>query len=396
MGSGFHKGKFYSDLLLKGTLVCISSNKEHAMRRKAFPQAFTQKNLLEWESMIKRAVTVSIEKMREAGAEGKEVDILAGFTSMASGIIGEFCFGESFKSGEEEIHQIGENPNHDAVIKGIQSELLIPGGETLRNVPSYLQVLPLPILRLVLSSWSALKTPGKQQALKRDNLIQSTKHKTLLTKALAENEESLGLSDEVIVREAKAFIIAGTDTTAVTATYLVWAVLNHPEVKAKLQREVDSLPLDFSVAEVQSLPYLQLVITEMLRMYGSASGSLPRATPAGGKQIGEWFVPEGTEVSTQAYTLHHNPDIFEDPYLFRPERWEKRTPQMKEAYMPFAIGARGCIGQNLAQIELALSITAFLRKCPNARVASSMTDFDMEIEDNFVMSPKGHKCMVIL
>jgi cytochrome P450 len=145
-------------------------------------------------------------------------------------------------------------------------------------------------------------------------LLRSTEDKhTLLTKALAENEEGIGLSDEVIVREAKAFIIAGTDTTAVTIMYLIWAVLKHPEVRARLQEEVEFLAGEFSMADIQKLSYLQLVINESLRLYGSVSGSLPRATPKGGSQLGAYFVPGGTTVTTQSFTVHRNPNIFKEP-----------------------------------------------------------------------------------
>jgi cytochrome P450 len=145
-------------------------------------------------------------------------------------------------------------------------------------------------------------------------LLRSTEDKhTLLTKALAENEDGVGLSDEIIVKEGKAFIIAGTDTTAVTIAYLIWTVLKHPEVRARLQEEVESLVGEFSVADIQKLSYLQLVINESLRLYGSVSGSLPRAIPKGGSQIGGYFIPEGTTVTAQSFTLHRNPDIFKEP-----------------------------------------------------------------------------------
>jgi cytochrome P450 len=69
---------------------------------------------------------------------------------------------------------------------------------------------------------------------------------------------------------------------------------------------------------------------------------------------------------------------------------------MKEAFMPFGIGARGCIGQQLAQMELALMATYFLRTFPNARIAERTTDKSMEIEDRFVFRPKGRRCGIVL
>jgi cytochrome P450 len=121
------------------------------------------------------------------------------------------------------------------------------------------------------------------------------------------------LSDDIIIKECKAFIVAGTDTTGVTTTYVIWAVLKHPEVKVRLQKELDSLLPGFSITDVQSLKYLHCVINEALRLYGAASSSLPRTTPRDGRQLGGYFIPEKTTVETQAFTLHRNPEIFEDP-----------------------------------------------------------------------------------
>jgi cytochrome P450 len=197
------------------------------------------------------------------------------------------------------------------MIKSIRTELLVPGSEFERNLPIYMKYLPRPIL-----SWVLRGTFDKSvcETLRRDDLVQSTEKKhTLLSKALAQNEEGVALSDETIVMEAKAFIIAGTDTTAITSSYLVWAVLKHLEVKVRLSREVRSLPEDFSISDVQKLPYVQMVVSESLRLYGAVSSSLPRVPPVGGSKIGNYFVPEGTVVTTQAFTIHRNSEVFKDP-----------------------------------------------------------------------------------
>jgi cytochrome P450 len=151
--------------------------------------------------------------------------------------------------------------------------------------------------------------------LQRHELLPASdpQKQVFLSKVLAENETGTGLDDAAIVREAKALIVAGTDTTAITATYLVWAILRHPAVKARLQEEIGTLPAGFSAVEVQKLRYLQLVIQETLRLYGAVSGGLPRTVPAGGRQLGGYFVPEDCVVTTQAFTLHRNPGVFPQP-----------------------------------------------------------------------------------
>jgi len=121
-----------------------------------------------------------------------------------------------------------------------------------------------------------------------------------------------------ISAEASNLIVAGSDTTAVSLTYLIWSVLRkqHQHVKEKLCAEISTLPIDASIADLGELKYLDAVITESLRLYGAAPGSLPRVPPATGAKLGQYYVPGGTTVSAQAYTVHRDPAIFPDPEMY--------------------------------------------------------------------------------
>jgi len=98
-------------------------------------------------------------------------------------------------------------------------------------------------------------------------------------------------------------------------TYLVWAVL-HPKtnhVRTTLLQEIGTLPTDAKASDISSLPYLKAVGDETLRLYGAAPGSLPRIVPGKSAVLGPYNLPGGVTVSTQAFTMHRNPDIFKDP-----------------------------------------------------------------------------------
>ena len=304
MGSPFLKGKWYEKLMLRGTLVCLIPSKEHAARRKHFSRAFSQQNLLEWESVIKSKVSFRIAVIKKEGFGGQAVDILAQFKSMALEVMVELCYGES-----TDAEQVS---TRNALVKGIRSELLLPQSERVQNLPFYFRYLPLPITRLILQKLCCRTITQPKLGLR--NTADGHKQ-TLLSKALAENEDGAegALPWPIIVKEAIAFFVAGTDTTAVTATYLIWAVLKHPEVHEKLRDEIITLSEEFSISDAQSLPYLHCVIQETLRLYGAVSAGLPRRTPKGGSWVGEVFIPEGTTVTTQSFTLHRNPDIFDEP-----------------------------------------------------------------------------------
>lgn len=140
---------------------------------------------------------------------------------------------------------------------------------------------------------------------------------------------------------ASAFIVAGSDTTANTMAYLLWSICQRPDIRDALVKEIQTLPEDFTEPDLRELPFLNQCIDETLRLYSAAPSSLPRVVPPGGAQLGDYWLPEGATVSTQAYTLHRDPDVFPNPLQFDPHRWEAPTKVMKETFMPFGRGPRG-------------------------------------------------------
>lgn len=129
----------------------------------------------------------------------------------------------------------------------------------------------------------------------------------------AEAKQTEKLAMEDVHLEASGLIVAGTDTTSNTLTYLVWAVLSRPALQKQLEDEVATLPETYGHAEVENLPLLNAVIEETLRLYGAAPAGLPRGVPPGGVSIDDQFIPAGTTVTTQAYTYHRDPELFPRP-----------------------------------------------------------------------------------
>lgn len=131
--------------------------------------------------------------------------------------------------------------------------------------------------------------------------------------AASDDYEKAALSDTSIRDEAGNLIVAGSDTTAVTLTYLVWAVLKDPALQIRLEEEVAGLSEQLDVVELDNAPLLNGVIEETLRLYGAAPGALPRTVPSQGMTVAGYQLPAGTEVSTQAYTLHRDSRLFQEP-----------------------------------------------------------------------------------
>ena len=99
-----------------------------------------------------------------------------------------------------------------------------------------------------------------------------------------------------------------------------------------------------SFKSLESLPLLNAFIKETLRLWPTLPGPLERSVPEGGRLLCGIYLPEGTEVTMQAYTIHRNESIFPEPLSFKPERWLEETPEMRTAFIPFSTGARNCVG----------------------------------------------------
>jgi cytochrome P450 len=135
---------------------------------------------------------------------------------------------------------------------------------------------------------------------------------TDILKANSKTGETISRTDASY--EAASLMLAGGGTTAVTLTYLVWAVLSDQGIQQRLEADMHGLPEHFTDAHLEDQVFLNAVIEETLRLYGAAPGSLPRTVPVGGLLINDIFIPAGYTVSTQAYTLHRDPHYHELPH----------------------------------------------------------------------------------
>ncbi|KAK0768186.1 hypothetical protein LTR91_022690 [Friedmanniomyces endolithicus] len=219
---------------------------------------------------------------------------------------------------------------------------------------------------------------------------------TLLTKEYAEVENGTIPADQLI-RDAHGNIVAGTDTTAVTATYAIWFLAQDTRIQQALIEEVSTLPDGFKDNDLRSLRVMGGVLNETLRLRSAIGGSLPRLVPPGGAQFCGYFIPEKTVVGIPTWTMHRDPAVMQDPERFDPSRWYEPTKDMLHNFLPFGGGSRVCIGSHLAQLELRHALANFYRTFPSGvrlSKAEGFSDADMMQMAYFLSPPKGKRCLV--
>ena len=176
---------------------------------------------------------------------------------------------------------------------------------------------------------------------------------TLLLQAKDENGEKM--SDEELHDELITLLFAGHETTASALAWLFYWIHYLPEVQTKLREELNSISKLADYKIINSLPYLDAVISETLRIYPIAMGTFGRVLTKPGSVM-NWEFETGTWFIASIYGLHRREDLYPDAERFAPERFLLRKYSPYE-YLPFGGGNRRCIGSALALLEMKL-ITA--------------------------------------
>lgn len=102
-----------------------------------------------------------------------------------------------------------------------------------------------------------------------------------------------------------------------------------------------------------------------MRFSPPGGGILSRQILEGGLDIDGHHFPQGIEVGTPHYALHHNEDYFPDSFTFKPGRWlvdsepsvtAERVELARSAFCAFSMGPRGCLGKGMAYREISITI----------------------------------------
>ncbi|MCB9418628.1 MAG: cytochrome P450 [Ardenticatenaceae bacterium] len=182
---------------------------------------------------------------------------------------------------------------------------------------------------------------------------------------LARYEETgEGMSDRQVRDEVMSLFIAGHETTANTLSWLWYLLAQHPDVVAKIDKELEQVlhgrfptPADFP-----QLVYTNQVIKEAMRLYPSAWSISRRAL--GDDEIDGYSIPAGAIVALSPYTLHRHPSFWPEPDRFDPDRFtpEQENGRHRYAYIPFGGGARKCIGDQFALMESIIIVPMILQQ----------------------------------
>lgn len=163
-------------------------------------------------------------------------------------------------------------------------------------------------------------------------------------------EEKLQRSE--IVKLVADLILAAGDTTAYTMEWLLYLIAKNRDVQQKLRNDPNPNIL------------LKNCLRETLRLYPVAP-FITRYLPSDTTISGRYKIPKGTLVIMSLYTIGRNANYFKNPEVFNPDRWLRSSgstmQQVASASLPFAMGARSCIGRKIAETQLQQALLHLVR-----------------------------------
>uniref|UniRef100_A0A672LMV3 Steroid 21-hydroxylase n=1 Tax=Sinocyclocheilus grahami TaxID=75366 RepID=A0A672LMV3_SINGR len=270
---------------------------------------------------------------------GKSVDLSEDFTVAASNVITTLTFGKSYDKSSVDLKKLQDSLNKIVSLWGSPWISVLDSFPLLRKLPNP------PFSRLM------------KEIARRDELI--GKHIEEF-KVRMNGQMMQTLTDTHVHMTTVDLLIGGTETTSALLNWTVAFLLHRPEVQNKVYEELCGV-LDVRYPQYSDrhrLPYLCALINEMLRLRPVAPLAVPHRAIRNSSIAGH-FIPKNTIIIPNLYGAHHDPEVWDDPYSFKPERFLEGGGGSLRALIPFGGGARLCLGEAVAKMEMFL-FTAYL------------------------------------
>ncbi|KAF2622216.1 cytochrome P450 [Macroventuria anomochaeta] len=356
-------------------MFTITNEKKHTAYRRVVGAVYSLTSILKNEVQMDQNVAMLLDRLDGFVERKEDVDLGLWLEMYAYDNIGSVFFGKPFGFLET-------SSDYGGYIAAVHKAM--PFLSVVSMAPAYARSILMVIaavvpslLRAVLAVDDIRKTAVRETEEAMARKSDDSQRHDMLTRLLDITEkkgEKIEITHHEVTGEMWVAVIAGADSTAGGLRAIIYHILKHPSVMAKLTAEIDSAYANGTLthpaqhSQVTTLVYLTAVCKEAARVWPSFQVIMPRYAPAQGLQLPNgFFVPAGYRVGINPFVVHRDTGLFgEDAGIFRPERWleadKEQLRRMNSAILTFGAGTRTCTGQNLAMAEIYKIVPEILRR----------------------------------
>ncbi|KAM0277611.1 hypothetical protein ACHAO9_012497 [Fusarium lateritium] len=364
----------------------------HRQRREMLNPSFSKRRINMLEDLMYEELDRVFEKITEFVNQGRVIPIQEAYYCYAGDIISRVIFGKCLNLIEMPDFATDKIEEIRGFTKGVWISIHFGAIRNLMmNMPQWL-------VRMMNESWVGIIDFTEAEASRaitnyhmEGREPKSAKDETIFDRLLDANQKSekergikskFGLKE--LTDEGVSLLIAGLETTATTITHATYYFHKYPHVQSRIMAELNSIKLDengrMPIQQIEAQPYFVGFIKETLRFSHGIPGRLTRVVPRGGLTVPSAgkTIPAGSVVGMSHLMIHMDPDLFNSPQEFKPERWLE-DGGLDHWLVSFSKGTRDCIGKNLAFTEMHLILanvftTYDIELCPGSDEAMVMTD----------------------
>ncbi|KAK7428134.1 hypothetical protein QQZ08_005373 [Neonectria magnoliae] len=404
LGTQFPKSPWYTTWAAPGQWNIFSdqSTKHHAQTRRLFQATYSMTAMVNYEPFVDECNSLFTQRLTEMAHAAVPVDMGHWFQCYAFDVIGMVTYGErlGFLDRGDDIGGVMgalEDHMHYATLVGI--------------FPSFHRRL-----YALKNYWAGAKGAGRAYVLSftQDRIREHqttpkavpevpegpTAKGSFLTKFLAKHAADPDtFTSYHVLTGCSANMVAGSDTTAISLSAILYHLLKAPQCLQKLRDEIENCTAQGNLSEYptfqesQQMPYLQAIIKEALRMHPATGLPLERVVPEGGSTICGRYFPAGTVVGINTWIEHRDTRIFgKDANIFRPERWleedSDRISVMNRHWMPFGLGSRSCIGRHVSMLEISKLVPRLMRDFNFSLETTSGENKDWQTKGFWFVKPR--------
>ncbi|XP_070571349.1 cholesterol 24-hydroxylase-like isoform X2 [Ptychodera flava] len=339
----------HTQMLLRYMGYGLISEIDHSQwtrKRNALNPAFNRKFLMEFMSQFNESCDVLLDFMSNKTDQTTQFKMLDLFERLTMDIIAKVAF---------DIDLGAVCDANQPLSKAISSTFNAVA-HLIRNPHDQINPFAASFRKQVRAACELLRNTGNKCVEERIQAINSgsTPRQDILTYIIKSTNEDddIQVQIEEMVDQFVTIFIAGMETTANQLSFALIEICKHPEVLARIRKEVDCILQSknhVTFEDLNSLQYLGQVLKETLRLYPPVFAAT-RILSNDVTYLG-YHLPAGTEVTVNTFQMCRMEEYYENALQFDPDRFAPDRERPMFTYFPFSLGPRVCIGQHLSQME---------------------------------------------